>query len=81
MVDAGVLERLVYREVGVMELHVLADEGDLDLAGARSADALRQLEPLAEVASTVRQLSFSQTSLSNPCAWRAEGTRYRSETS
>src|SRR5206468_318672 len=32
MVDAGVVERLVDREVGVLELHVLADERDLYLA-------------------------------------------------
>ena len=31
VVDARVLERLVHREVGVVELHVLADERDLDL--------------------------------------------------
>ena len=30
VVDAGVLERLVHREVRVVELHVLADERDLD---------------------------------------------------
>ena len=29
-VDAGVLERLVHREVRVVQLHVLADERDLD---------------------------------------------------
>ena len=28
---AAVLERLVDREIGVVELHVLADEGDLDM--------------------------------------------------
>ena len=34
VVRAGVLERLVHREVRVLELHVLADERDLDLAVA-----------------------------------------------
>ncbi len=28
--DAGVLQRLVHREIGVVQLHVLADERDLD---------------------------------------------------
>ena len=32
VVDARVLERLVHGQVGVVELHVLADERDLDLA-------------------------------------------------
>ena len=35
VVDARVLERLVDGEVGVLELHVLADERDLDLAARR----------------------------------------------
>ena len=48
MVDAGVIERLVHRQVGVLELHVLADERDLYLAVAL-ADPLRQLQPLAEI--------------------------------
>ena len=48
VVDAGVIERLVHRQVGVLELHVLADERDLYLAVAL-ADPLRQLQPLAEI--------------------------------
>src|SRR5437762_132519 len=48
VVDARVLERLVDRQVRVVELHVLADERDLDLARAL-ADAARQVAPVAEV--------------------------------
>ena len=49
-----------------MELHVLADERDLDLALAL-ADPLGQLEPLAEVGRRrVGSPSFSQTSSSRP---------------
>ncbi len=44
VVDPGVLERLVDGEVRVLELHVLADERDLDLAVAL-ADPLRRARP------------------------------------
>ena len=52
VVDARVLERLVHREVGVVQLHVLADERDLDLAllarrSAPSARATRRGRPAA----------------------------------
>jgi hypothetical protein len=43
-----VLQRLVDREVCVVELHVLADERDLDFVAALG-DPLGQLPPLAEV--------------------------------
>ena len=48
VVDAAVLERLDHRLVGVLELHVLADEGDPGhaLAGVGS---LHELIPLGEV--------------------------------
>src|SRR5919204_377547 len=42
VMDAGVLERLVHGEVGVLELDVLADERDLDLARPFGADPLGQ---------------------------------------
>ena len=48
LVDARVLERLVHREVGVVELHVLADERDRHLL-ARLADPVDHVLPLAEV--------------------------------
>ena len=54
VVDPGVLQRLVHREVGVVELHVLADERDLDRALALP-DPLGQLVPLAEVGLARRQ--------------------------
>src|SRR5581483_6183319 len=54
VVDAGVLERLVDRQVRVVELHVLADQGDLDHTLALP-DALGQLVPLAEVRLRRRQ--------------------------
>ena len=47
-VEARVLQRLVHREIRVLELHVLADERDLD-GLAPLVDSLRQLAPLAEV--------------------------------
>jgi len=47
-VQARVLQRLVHGEVGVLELHVLADERDLDELPAL-VDALRQLRPFAEL--------------------------------
>ena len=48
VVDPCVLERLVHGEVGVVQLHVLADEADRHLDLAQS-DPLGQFEPLAEV--------------------------------
>src|SRR5437868_1665457 len=48
VVNTGMIERLVHRQVGVLELHVLADERDLDLA-VSLANSLGQLEPLAEI--------------------------------
>ena len=47
-VQPGVLERLVHGEVRVLELHVLADERDLDEL-APLVDPARQLLPLAEL--------------------------------
>ena len=47
-VDARVLQRLVHGEVRVVELHVLADERDLDVL-AELARALDELGPLAEL--------------------------------
>ena len=46
--DARVLERLVHREIGVVQLHVLADERDLDRL-APVVDPLGQLEPVGQV--------------------------------
>ena len=48
VVHAGVLERLVHREVGVVELDVLADERDLDLLSPLG-DAVGEVLPLAEL--------------------------------
>ena len=48
LVHAGVLERFVHREVRVVELHVLADERDLDDVAPR-LDPLRELVPLRQV--------------------------------
>ena len=54
VVCACVLERLVHREVGVLQLHVLPDERDLDDLVA-SLDPLVQIEPVAEVRFRRRQ--------------------------
>ena len=48
VVDAAVLERLDHRLVGVLELHVLADDRDPDLAGRRVGAPHHRL-PLAQV--------------------------------
>ena len=52
--DARVLERLVHGQVGVVQLHVLPDEADVDLAAALG-DALGQLGPLAELGRVRRE--------------------------
>jgi hypothetical protein len=49
-VNAGVLERLVHREVRIVQLHVLADEGDLNVF-AELAAALDELGPLPKLCS------------------------------
>ena len=49
VVQAGVLQRLVHRQVRVAELHVLADERDADRLAAEATDPLEQVVPLAEV--------------------------------
>src|SRR6476646_8354850 len=54
VVCACVLERLVHREVGVLQLHVLPDERDLDDL-VTPLDALVQIEPVAEVRFRRRQ--------------------------
>jgi len=48
VVDSRVLERLVHREVRVVELHVLPDERDLNRL-APCAEPLDELVPLAEI--------------------------------
>ncbi len=47
LVHAGVLERLVHREVRVVQLHVLADERDLDVLTPLD-DQVGEILPLAE---------------------------------
>ena len=58
-VDARVLQRLVHGEVRVVELHVLADERDLDVL-AQLARALDQLAPLAELGRRARRARASR---------------------
>ena len=75
VMDARVLQRLVHGEVGVVELHVLADEGDLD-GRVALADASGQRLPLAKRSpGPAPRPSFSQTSESRPCSRSASGTR------
>ena len=59
VLDPGVLERLVHREVRVVELHVLADERDLDRLPPL-AEPLDQLVPLAEVGRSARRARASR---------------------
>ena len=75
VVNAGVLERLVHREVGVVQLHVLADEGDLDRLVA-FLDALGQLAATRRARPAAPSIpSLRQTSSSSPCSCSASGTR------
>ena len=74
VVDAGVLERLVHRQVRVVQLHVLADERDLDLALER-VDPLDERAPLLVGARRRAMPSFSTTSRSSPCSSSTAGTR------
>ena len=77
VVDAGVLERLVDREVRVVELHVLADERDLDVL-AQLADALDELLPLAELGGRrveAELLADERVEALAPAAPPARGTR------
>ena len=80
VVDARVLERLVHREVGVVQLHVLADERDLD--ARRRARAMRSVSSRHSPSSACRSgsPSFVQTSVVEalaPGAPRARGRRRR----
>ena len=75
VVQPGVLERLVHGEVGVLELHVLADERDLDELAAlrRCASSAR---PTRRGRRRPRSMpSFSQTSRSRPSSCSTSGTR------
>ena len=74
VVDARVLERFVHRQVRVVELHVLADEADLD-GPLALADPVGQLGPLAELSAPRGSPSFWQTRSSIPCSCSAAGTR------
>ena len=65
VVHARVLERLVHRQVRVLELDVLADERDLDRP-LLLADALDQLGPLAELGRRARRGQLLATSSSRP---------------
>ena len=66
MVDARVLQRLVDGEVRVLELHVLADEGDLHVAVALG-DAAGEVSPTRPGRrARPGRPSFAQTSVSRP---------------
>ena len=54
---ARVLERLVHGQVGVLQLHVFADERDLD-NGLAALDALGQVEPFAQVRLARRKIEL-----------------------
>ena len=53
----GWLQGLVHGQVGVLQLHVLADERDLDECVAL-LDALGQVEPLAQIGLARRQVEL-----------------------
>ena len=68
------LERLGHRQVGVVELDVLADEGDTHLAVA-GADALDQPPPVGEVGRRRRRRPRRwHTTRAKPSASRLSGT-------
>ena len=73
-VDARVLERLVHGEVRVVELHVLADERDLDVL-AELAAALDELAPLAELGGRRVEPELLADERVEPFACRTSGTR------
>ena len=75
LVDAGVLERLVHRQVGVVQLHVLADERDRDLLAAGSPIRSIRSCHSPSTAGGASIPSFSTTSSSSPCACSTAGTR------
>ena len=54
LVQPGMLQRLVHRQIRVVQLDVLADEPDLDLL-LRLPDARGQIDPLAQVDAVGRQ--------------------------
>ena len=75
LVHAGVLERLVHREVGVVELHVLADERDRRPTSRSSP--IRSISSChsPSTAGGVSSPSCSQTSVSSPSSCSTAGTR------
>ena len=68
VVDAGVVERLVHREIGIGQLHVLAHERDVDLSRERRG-VRDELVPLGHVGLGRTQAeSRSMTISSSPCS-------------
>jgi hypothetical protein len=73
MVAAGVAQRLVQRLVGVLQVDVLADEGDVDLV-LGTLHALDDLAPSRRSAARARICSLWQTISSSICSCSIIGT-------
>ena len=72
MVDGGVLEGLPDREVGLVELHVLADEGDRHRSVA-GVDALDQRLPLRQVGLAALEVQHPHDEVVEPFAVHQQG--------
>src|SRR5512133_2355163 len=72
IVDSCMLERLVNREVGVVKLHVLADEPDLD-GLAEPLDARGEVVPLAEIGIGLRQVQLLSNESVEPLGLERRG--------
>ena len=68
----GVAQRLCDAEVGVVQLRILADEGDVD-AALRVHPAVAHLPPLRQVRLTLRQAQIAQHDLSQMLVLHHQG--------
>ena len=79
-VNAAVLQRFDERNVGILEVHVLADHRDIDL-GCRILLRLDDRIPLVRSASADRARAASRRCSSRPCSCIIAGILYRSSAS
>ncbi len=70
--DAGVDERLLDREVGVVQLDVLADDGDID-AARRALEPLDHGAPFGQVAPGGVDLHEFDDGVAQACLFKGDG--------